>query len=145
MNMIVFISTFTIICGISLFFLRDMRSMTKKHNKKMEDFNIDHIGTLKQLATMTPQFAPDMNIRVRFLVPHQKQTLWIKLFNNIKVQLYTSDYRLDDKDFKQNSYNSIVMPKKTYFYLKMKNWVDTDNRALALKGLTHLNWKKQLP
>ena len=130
-----------------LFFFRELGSMSIKHDKTMEEINIKHIKDLqKLLQTASKSFVPTIDMEIQYLVQHEKQMWWTGLSNNIRIRLYTFTYIVKGEDkVDRHSQYSTVISKKEYFYLKMKDWVDTPNRELALRGIAHLNWKKELP
>lgn len=132
---------------MSYYFFRELGSMSIKHDNTMEEINIEHIRELQKLFHTSKSANMSMiDIEVRYLVPHEKQMWWTKLSNNIRIRLYTFNYIMKGTDkVDRHSRYSTIISKKAYFYLKMKDWVDTPDRELALKGLAYLDWKRELP
>jgi len=136
-----------VIVVIFYFFFIELGSMSIKHDKTMEEINIKHINDLqKLLQTASKSFVPTIDMEIQYLVQHEKQMWWTSLSNNIRIRLYTFTYIVKGEDkVDRHSQYSTVISKKEYFYLKMKDWVDTSDRELALKGVAYLDWKKDLP
>lgn len=135
-----------VIVVIFYFFFTELGSISAKHNNDMEENNVEHIRELQKLYRISLSYAPIIDIEVRYLVPHEKQMLWTRLSNNIRVRLYTSNYVVKGTDgVDRHSRCSRTISKKAYFYLKMKGWVDTPDKELALRGLAHLKWRKDIP
>lgn len=141
------IIAFLLVVIVLLYFLfSELGTITIRHNKIMEELNITHIKDLQKLLHTSKSSILMIDIEIQYLTLHEKQMWWTRLSNNIKIRLYSFNYIVKGMDnVDRYSRYSTIISKKEYFYLKMKNWVDTPNRELALKGLAYLNWKKELP
>jgi hypothetical protein len=140
------IAAFLVAIVLLYFLFRELGLISIRHDKIMEEINIKHIKDLRELLQISRSYAPMIDIEIQYLTPHEKQMWWTRLSNNIRIRLYTFNYVVKGSDnVDRHSRYSTTISKKAYFYLKMRDWMDTPNRELALKGIAHLDWKRELP
>ena len=109
-----------------------------RQKRKIEQIKLDQdlLKTYAELSQMTGEPS------VRFLVPfHEKfiSRMWNKLRNRTALSLYAPQ-----KIGRLASFTKLHATQKEMFELKLKGCINTDDGALALKGLQCLSQGKKL-
>ena len=120
----------------------------KRMWERVEQSNIDFIRSIMKLKlTATSVLSDyDRNFEVKYLVPYEDQWIWDKLLGRVRLHLYVYETHVGSDDVMDiTSQNSKTISRQKYFYMLLKKQVNTEDRKLAIAGLTYLKWLKDIP
>ncbi len=141
---VLIITSVVIIYGI-FDLLYGFSAINKKHNKTMENLNINFIHTMKKLHAASVGLgmnndAPD----ITYFIPCYPG-IYNKLLGNTKLNLFIHEYDITGKARVEKSRQFLVVSKEQFFFMHLKGWIGTKDRKKAVKAIRYLKKMVSLP